>query len=103
MTLDLARSADMTTLTPTDILEPRAEIGTVTDLLDSPRWRQIAGAIDEGIERANERAVSNVAKIKRWTLLSRDFSVHGGELSPTLKLRRFHVAKLYEDIIEKMY
>ena len=104
---------DMTTLTPTDILEPRAvawvksvcgeEIGTVTDLLGSPHWGKIAGAIDEGIERANERAVSNVAKIKRWTLLSRDFSVHGGELSPTLKLRRFHVAKLYEDLIEKMY
>jgi len=104
---------DMTTLTPTENLEPRAvawlksvcgaEIKTVTALLESPHWGQIAEAIQEGIERANSRAVSNVAKIKRWKLLSKDFSVHGGELSPTLKLRRFHVAKLYEDLIEGMY
>ena len=104
---------DMTTLTPTDNLEARAvawlkslcgeEIKTVTELVGSSHWKMIAEAIDQGIERANDRAVSNVAKIKRWRLLSKDFSVHGGELSPTLKLRRFHVAKMYADLIDGMY
>ena len=104
---------DMTTLTPTDTLEPRAvawlrslcgtNIRTVSELLQSPNWPEISAAMDAGIERANINAVSNVAKIKKWKLLSKDFSVNGGELSPTLKLKRSHVAEMYADVIEGMY
>ena len=104
---------DMTTLTPTDTLEPRAvawlrslcgtDIRTVSELLQSPNWPEISAAMDAGIERANINAVSNVAKIKKWKLLSKDFSVNGGELSPTLKLKRSHVAEMYADVIEGMY
>jgi hypothetical protein len=70
------------------------------------------------MDRANARAVSNVAVIKRWAVLPRcsdgcgrpryslemfklqtltfsEFSVDGGELGPSLKLKRFHVAAMY--------
>ena len=56
-----------------------------------------------GVERANSRAVSNVANIKKWTVLPREFSVDGGELGPSLKLKRFHVVDMYRDTIENMY
>ena len=104
---------DMATLTPTEIFEPKAvkwikrvtgeEIKTVSELMSSSKWRLVEEAVDAGIERANNKAVSNVARIKKWTVLKKDFSITGGELSPTLKLKRFHVAKMYKDIIEEMY
>jgi len=104
---------DMTTLKPTENLEPRAvkwirsicghEYKTVSELMSSEHWSFIEAAIDDGIQAANSKAVSNVAKIKKWKVLKKDFSIDGGELSPTLKLKRFHVAKMYKDIIDEMY
>lgn len=41
--------------------------------------------------------------IKKFTLLSIDFSIEGGELTPTLKLRRKIIYNKYKDKIEAMY
>ena len=41
------------------------------ELLSSPDWPVVASAIQAGVERANSRAVSNVANIKKWTVLPR--------------------------------
>ncbi|XP_036383253.1 long-chain-fatty-acid--CoA ligase ACSBG2-like [Megalops cyprinoides] len=60
-------------------------------------------AIQEGIERVNTRATSNAQKIQKWAILERDFSISGGELGPTMKLKRPVVLKMYEDIINKFY
>jgi len=73
------------------------------ELLSSPDWPVVESAIQAGVERANSRAVSNVANIKKWTVLPREFSVDGGELGPSLKLKRFHVVDMYRDTIENMY
>lgn len=44
--------------------------------------------INHAIEYANKKSVSNAAKIKKWVLLNRDFSVPTNELTPTMKLKR---------------
>ena len=49
------------------------------------------------------KAPSNVARVKKFRVLGTDFSVDGGELSPTLKLKRSVVAAMYSDTIEEMY
>ncbi len=41
--------------------------------------------------------------IKKFILLPRDFSVDGGELTPTLKLKRKIIYSKYQDRIEKLY
>ena len=51
----------------------------------------------------NERATSNAQRIQKWTLLPRDFSIPGGELGPTMKVRRPIVAKMYKETIESFY
>jgi long-chain acyl-CoA synthetase len=56
-----------------------------------------------GIQQANKKAISNVAKIKKFWILSKDFSLPGGELGSTFKLRRPIVMAKYADIIDKMY
>ncbi len=41
--------------------------------------------------------------IKKFVLLPRDFSIEGGELTPTLKLKRKIIYEKYKDKIEGMY
>merc|ERR1719206_1656016 len=76
---------------------------TVGSLLNSSIWAKVEADIQAGVDRANTRAVSNVATVKKWRLVKQDFTVGGGELSPSLKLKRFHVVKMYDDIIKEMY
>jgi long-chain acyl-CoA synthetase len=41
--------------------------------------------------------------IKKFVLIARDFSVEGGELTPTMKLKRKVIYETYRDKIEKLY
>lgn len=41
--------------------------------------------------------------IKHFALIPRDFSIEGGELTPTLKLKRKEIYKKYGDIVEELY
>ena len=104
---------DLQTQKPTENLEPRTikwvqsicgtEYSTISSLMSSPDWKKIHKAIEDGIEKANAQAISNVARVKKFKILTNDFSVDGGELSPTLKLKRSVVADMYKDTIYQMY
>ncbi|XP_023699741.2 long-chain-fatty-acid--CoA ligase ACSBG2 [Paramormyrops kingsleyae] len=67
------------------------------------RDRLVHAAIQEGINRVNEKAVSNAQRIQKWTVLDQDFSIMGGELGPTMKLKRPVVMKMYKEHIENFY
>lgn len=60
-------------------------------------------AIQAGIDRANKKAVSNAAKVKAWFLVADDFTIPGGEMTPTLKLKRSVVTKKYAKEIKELY
>lgn len=40
-------------------------------MLGSPSWLVVEAAMQAGVDRANSRAVSNVANIKKWSVLPR--------------------------------
>ncbi|XP_029002873.1 long-chain-fatty-acid--CoA ligase ACSBG2 isoform X3 [Betta splendens] len=67
------------------------------------RDRAVNAAIQEGINRVNERATSNAQRIQKWVILDRDFSISGGELGPTMKLKRPVVLKMYGEQIDNFY
>ncbi|XP_041852220.1 long-chain-fatty-acid--CoA ligase ACSBG1 isoform X2 [Melanotaenia boesemani] len=67
------------------------------------RDKEVYDAIQEGIDRVNSVAISNAQRIQKWAILGKDFSVSGGELGPTMKLRRPVVLKMYHEIIESLY
>lgn len=49
------------------------------------------------------REFARFEKIKKFTLLPKDFTVEEGEITPTLKIRRKIVEEKYRHIIESMY
>lgn len=53
-------------------------------------------------ERCNPK-LARYQTIKKFEILPNPFSIDGGEMTPSLKVKRNVVAKKYQDVIEKMY
>jgi len=73
---------------------------TVSEALMDPL---VLNNIKRAVQEANKQAVSNASKIQKFRILPEDFSIGGGELGPTLKLKRRVVMTKYADIIDEMY
>jgi len=58
--------------------------------------------VAEAVKKVNAELASH-ERIRRFALLSREFSLEEGELTPTMKVRRRVVAERYHDLIEGMY
>jgi long-chain-fatty-acid--CoA ligase ACSBG len=61
-------------------------------------------AIQDGIDLYNKKgAISQAQRIGKWKLLPRDFTQLGGELGPTMKLKRPFVVEKYAAEIDELY
>lgn len=92
-------------LTP-EVIELCSKLGssaTRVSEIAGGRDRAIQAAIQDGINRVNEKATSNAQRIQKWLILDRDFSITGGELGPTMKLKRPVVSKMYKEQIDNFY
>ena len=58
--------------------------------------------ISESVNELN-REFSNPEQVKKFVILSRDFTVDDGELTPTLKIRRKQIQDNWRIEIESMY
>ena len=56
-----------------------------------------------GIQNANVKATANPHKVQKFRILDQDLSIQGGELGPTLKLKRHAIKEKYANIIDSMY
>ncbi len=72
---------------------------SVDDLVQNSEIKRF---IAERIERL-QKGFASFEKIKRFTLLPREFSIENGELTNTLKIRRPAINAIYRDQIEAMY
>jgi len=73
--------------------------GQVSDLVRSDAVR---AEVDRAVEDANG-VVSRAESIRKTAILEREFSIDGGELTPTLKVRRMVVTEHFGDAIEELY
>ena len=73
---------------------------TTDEVRNDPLWKKY---LDEGVQKANSKSASRAQQVAKWALLSTDFTEKGGELTPTLKLKRSVAAEKYIDIIESLY
>ncbi|KAM4888903.1 long-chain-fatty-acid--CoA ligase ACSBG2-like isoform 2-T2 [Thomomys bottae] len=60
-------------------------------------------AIQEGINTVNQEATSHAQRIQKWLILDKDFSIQGGELGPTTKMRRHFILQKYKQQIDTLY
>ena len=64
---------------------------------------KVLAAIQGAINRYNLTAVSRAQKVQKFYILETDFTVSGGELTATQKLKRSVVLEKYERQINSMY
>ena len=76
------------------------DVKTVEDARTCSNFRDM---IWTGIESANLKAISKAQTIKKFTILSTDFSVPTGELTPTLKLKRPIIVQKNKEVIDNLY
>ena len=58
--------------------------------------------IGREIECLNKK-LDNIEKVKKFRLISDDWTAETGELSPTLKLKRKYILRKYKDLVEEVY
>ena len=63
---------------------------------------KILALIKDTVERYNQN-FNQVEQIKKFELLPREWSVEGGELTPTLKLKRKVILEKYKDAVARIY
>ena len=66
--------------------------------MTAPSWQRsdtrIGGLLPE---------LAQFERIKKVTLLPREFTLEAGELTPTLKVKRRVIEQKYKDLIDRMY
>ncbi|PUB26720.1 long-chain acyl-CoA synthetase [Elizabethkingia sp. YR214] len=50
-----------------------------------------------------QTSLASFEKVKKFTLMSAEFEIGSGEITPTLKIKRKVVSEKYKDLIEQMY
>ena len=96
---------------PTNILEddvikfsnkisPQKSVRNIEEFKEDSKLNAV---IQDGIQRANSKATANPHKIQKFSILPIDLSISGGELGPTLKVKRQYIFTKYANEISKMY
>lgn len=73
--------------------------GSIRDLLRNPRVIELYKEIVEDYNKL----FNHVEQVKKFELLDSEWNIDGGELTPTLKLKRKVIMEKYRDAIERIY
>jgi long-chain acyl-CoA synthetase len=88
------------TLDPAAAQKFADENGINGTLHDDPK---LLAFIQKGIDEKVNTHFAKVEQVRGFRVLSRDFTVEDGELTPTLKIKRRIVNEHFETEIESMY
>ncbi len=79
--------------------EKGISFSTIEDLAEESKMIQI---IRKSIDEKNKQLAS-YETIKRFAIIKKDFTIDGGELTPTLKIKRKVVTERYQDVLDTLY
>jgi len=68
-------------------------------LADDPDFQKALGA---AVDRVNKK-VANIEKVRRFMVAKDEFTIENEQLTPTMKIRRHVIKKVYGDRLEAMY
>lgn len=72
------------------------------DVADLAKNEKIIKLFEKEVEKVN-KSLARYETIKKFVIVPQDFTIEGGELTPTLKLKRRVIYKKYADKIECLY
>jgi long-subunit acyl-CoA synthetase (AMP-forming) len=78
------------------------QVGESADILKLSQNEKVRELFQKGVDAVNAN-LANVEKIKKFTILPNDLSLDGGELTPTMKVKRKVVNEKYADQIQAIY
>jgi long-subunit acyl-CoA synthetase (AMP-forming) len=91
------------TLDPTQVGPVAAAAGSpARDVVEAASCRAFRALIEREVDKVNA-GLARYESIKRFSILPVEFTIEGGELTPTLKLRRRVVAEKYAASIDALY
>jgi len=99
-TLKAEPNGDLTKEVLNTFKEVNPDVKTVIQAMNDPKIKSYIQAL---VDKINEKAVSRAQLIRRWTIIPHEFTVDGGEITPTLKLKRKFITQKYAKEIEMMY
>jgi long-chain acyl-CoA synthetase len=79
--------------------EQHGKTGSIAEQVDDP---DLVAEVEKAIEEAN-KAVSQAEAIRKFTILPMDWTEEGGQLTPSLKLKRNVVMREFRDEVEALY
>lgn len=100
--LDTGLPLDKLTRICSDLIEEKCgvRLWTVQEAIQNATFLK---AIESSIASVNKRATSRAMSVQKFKMIPDDFSIPGGEIGPTLKLKRGFVSTKYAGIIEDLY
>jgi len=90
------------TLDAEEIVHFAREHGLAEDVASLSREPKVHELIQGVLDEVNSR-YAQVERVKRFAILDHDLSQEGGELTPTLKVKRNVVNEKYQDVFDSLY
>jgi long-chain acyl-CoA synthetase len=90
------------TLDPEEAVNYASEHGLSEDLAALAGNGDVRASISAHIEEINKK-FARVEQVKKFEILPRDLSQEGGELTPTMKVKRNVVADKYAAEVDSLY
>jgi long-chain acyl-CoA synthetase len=92
----------LVTLDPETSAAYAKEEGLPSDLAELAKSEKVRASIQAHLDQVNEK-FARVEQVKKFEILPQDLSQEGGELTPTMKVKRNVVADKYSGEVEKLY
>ena len=75
---------------------------TYKDPMELTQMKQIYEMLENDLGQF-QRKLAGYEKVRKFTILEKPFTVEGGEMTPSLKLKRKVIEERYSNLIEEMY
>ena len=102
---EMSPSLDPTENLPEESQRILAETGsTATTVSEALKCSKVKSLVDSAVREYNVNdAVSHAQYVQKWVFVPGDFTQAGGELTPTMKIKRPKVVEKYQNYIDPFY